>query len=73
MYKYIIAVFPKEKYFDFSHIGNIRFQYPRMSCILVPFDKTEDVLAVGAHLTEKGYSVYPIEEVIKKWSSNLYI
>jgi hypothetical protein len=73
MYKYIIAVFPKEKYFDFSHIGDIRFQYPKMGCILVPFGKIEDVLAMSVHLTEEGYSVYPIEEVMKKWSSNLYI
>ena len=61
MYKYIIAVFPKEKCFDFSYIEDIRFQYPRMGCILAPFGKIKDVLAVGTHLTEEGYSVHPIE------------
>lgn len=61
MYKYIIAVFPKEKCFDFSYIEDIRFQYPRMGCILAPFGKIKDVLAVGAHLTEEGYSIHPIE------------
>lgn len=69
MYKYIIAVFPREKCFDFSHIGNTRFQYPRMGCILVPFGKIEDVLAVSVHLTKEGYSIHPVEE----GDSNLYI
>jgi hypothetical protein len=69
MYKYIIAVFPKEKCFDFSYIEDIRFQYPRVGWILVPFGKIKDVLAVGAHLTEEGYSLHPVEE----GDSNLYI
>lgn len=69
MYKYIMAVFPKEKCFDFFYIGDVRFRYPRMNCILVPFSKIEDVLTVGAHLTEEGYNVHPVEE----GDSDLYI
>lgn len=61
MDKYIMAVFPKEKCFDFSYIGDARFRYPRMGCILISFGKIEDVLAVGAHLTEEGYIVHPVE------------
>jgi hypothetical protein len=61
MYKYIMAVLPKKKCFDFSYIEDIRFQYPRMGYILVPFGKIKDVLAVSVHLAEEGYSVHPVE------------
>ena len=70
MYKYIMAVLPKKKCFDFSYIEDIRFQRPRVGCILVPFGKIKDSCCWYT-LPKRGI-VYTLSKG-EIWDSNVYI